>query len=193
MTKNNFSCFADLVNQLEFTGGFENEWSHRWECTDGTSNKYWELYHPEGDRDTIHVRWGRIGNNPQSVVKTWSEAAKKVPQKLRKGYTDEGGWVNVAAGVPFIAGNLICDDCEVSVPEDDICSETGDYRCGDCCDCKFCCAIHDSLPPPFNQIARFGVAAGSNGAIRIAMNKRGAEVLRMPKEAAEKFAREHLS
>ena len=196
MTKNNFSCFADLVSQLEFIGGFENEWYHRWECTEGTAYKFWELYHAEGaDRDSIEIRWGRIGNKAQSVVKTWAEATKKAGEKFRKGYTDEGGWMGVHGLHDHRTPTSVCGACEITVLESDICegSPSGDKRCGECCDCKVCCVLHDSLPAPFNQIARFGVAAGSNGTIHIAMNRNGSELLRMPHEAAAKFALEHLS
>jgi len=31
-----------------------------------------------------------------------------------------------------------CGECEADIPTDDICSETGDYRCENCCSCAYC-------------------------------------------------------
>ena len=153
-----FDKFSETLEYLHYIGGFESQWSHRWECAEGTANKYWEIYHPEGmGRDDIEVRWGRIGSKPQSVVKGFNETVRKAEQKVQKGgYTDVGGWFN--AGTPEEAGLKPAR----------------------------------LLPEPFNRIARFGVAAGSNGTIRIAMDEHGAELLRMPKDAAQKFAENHL-
>ncbi len=164
-----FDKFSELLNYLHFIGGHESEWSHRWECTEGTANKYWEIYHPEGmGRDDVEVRWGRIGSKPQSVVKGYSETIRKAEQKVQKGgYKDVGGWFNAGTSE------------EIGLP---------------------------ALPEPFNRIARFvpgvyyrtpeGVkysgAPHQQCEIWIAMDEHGAELLRMPKDAAQKFAEKHL-
>ena len=158
-----------MLEYLHYIGGFESEWSHRWECAEGTANKYWEIYHPEGmGRDDVEVRWGRIGNNPQSVAKGFNETVRKAEQKVQKGgYKDVGGWFN--AGTPEEEGLKP--------------------------------AKHD-LPEPFNRIARFVHSRAHVTAINsvltlseevwIAMDEHGAELLRMPKAAAAKFAENHL-
>lgn len=161
-----FDKFSETLEYLHYIGGFESEWSHRWECAEGTANKYWEIYHPEGmGRDDVEVRWGRIGNNPQSVVKGFNETVRKAEQKVQKGgYKDVGGWFN--AGTSEEAGLR---------PEAD-------------------------LPEPFNRIARFASAFGAVNRsgdhqqceIWIAVDEHGAELLRMPKDAAQKFAEKHL-
>jgi predicted DNA-binding WGR domain protein len=153
-----FDKFSELLNYLHYIGGFESEWSHRWECAEGTANKYWEVYHPEGmGRDDIEVRWGRIGSKPQSVVKGFNETVRKAEQKVQKGgYKDVGGWFN--AGTPEEAGLKPASEAD--------------------------------LPEPFNRIARFAGRSGDE--VWIAMDEHGAELLRMPKAAAAKFAETHL-
>ena len=165
-----FDKFSELLNYLHHIGGHESEWCNRWEYTEGTSNKYWEVYHSEGmDPDEVEVRWGRIGHKSgvpirgQSVTKPYDETIKKALEKVRKGYKDVGGWFN--AGTQEEAG--------LKPAEAD-------------------------LPEPFSRIVRFvpGWRAPLPGIdpshVWIGLDEHGAEVLRMPKSAAEKFAQKHL-
>ena len=62
----------------------------RLEYTEGASNKYWQVV---VDGTNVHVQYGRIGNNPQTSVKTFetgqkaiTEKEKMIAKKLAKGY-----------------------------------------------------------------------------------------------------------
>ena len=75
----------------------------RYEFREGTSRKFWEIA-LEGASFTL--RWGRIGTQGQSQVKTFAGDAKAqaehdklVREKLAKGYREVGG-AAVAAPAP---------------------------------------------------------------------------------------------
>ena len=154
-----------LLAYLHNIGGHELEWSYRWQYVEGKANKYWEIYHSE-EMSTleVEVRWGRMGNTPQSVVKGYDETIRKAAEKERKGYKSVGGWVNV--GKPEDAG---LDDQYLA-----------------------------ALPEPFSRIVRFvpswraPLPGIDPSHVWIGLDEHGAEVLRMPKSAAEKFAQRHL-
>lgn len=56
----------------------------RLEFSEGTSNKFWE-YTDQGD-GTAMLRWGRIGTQGQSQMKSIQEAKKRAAAKEKKGY-----------------------------------------------------------------------------------------------------------
>ena len=67
----------------------------RYELSDGTSNKFWEI---ELSGDSFTTTYGRIGSAGQSSTKQWKDAAqaqkeydKLVAEKTRKGYQLVGG------------------------------------------------------------------------------------------------------
>lgn len=67
------------------------EW-RRFEYTEGTSNKFWEI---SQDKNKYTTRWGKIGTEGSSKVKTWGteweatdEAEKLIRSKQRKGYEE---------------------------------------------------------------------------------------------------------
>lgn len=74
---------------------FERDTSgvRRFECTEGTANKFWEI---EIVGNTYHTRWGGIdGGTPQTQVKAWrndfecqDKASSVVKSKMRKGYRE---------------------------------------------------------------------------------------------------------
>jgi predicted DNA-binding WGR domain protein len=64
----------------------------RFEYTDDTSNKFWEI---EVKGKEVVVRWGRIGTNGQAQTKEFADAvtadnhaAKLIAQKLARGYQE---------------------------------------------------------------------------------------------------------
>lgn len=64
----------------------------RFEYTDDSSNKFWEI---ETNGKEVTVRWGRIGTTGQAQVKAFGDgqaatkhAEKLIGQKLAKGYVD---------------------------------------------------------------------------------------------------------
>ena len=67
----------------------------RFELSEGSSNKFWEI-DLEGTGFT--VRWGRLGTDGQTQQKSFPTAAKAqsehdklVAEKVKKGYTETGG------------------------------------------------------------------------------------------------------
>ncbi len=67
----------------------------RFEFSEGTSNKFWEI---ELSGDSFTTRWGRIGTEGQSKTKAWDSAAtakkeydKLVASKLKEGYEQVDG------------------------------------------------------------------------------------------------------
>ena len=70
----------------------------RFEFSEGTSNKFWEI---EQDGQDLNIRWGRIGTQGQSQTKGFADEAKAtaamtklIDEKSGKGYVEAG----VAAG-----------------------------------------------------------------------------------------------
>jgi predicted DNA-binding WGR domain protein len=66
----------------------------RFELSEGTSNKFWEI---EVDGSSVTTRWGRLGTNGQSKTKEFASAAKAqaehdalVREKTGKGYSEVG-------------------------------------------------------------------------------------------------------
>jgi len=59
----------------------------RWECTRGTSNKFYEI-HWTGRH--FHCQWGRIGNAPSSIRYDYEDVMKKVNKFRSKGYRQVG-------------------------------------------------------------------------------------------------------
>lgn len=64
----------------------------RFECTEGTSNKFWEV--AVNDKE-VTVRWGRIGTTGQAQTKAFADPAaagkyadKMIAEKLGKGYEE---------------------------------------------------------------------------------------------------------
>ena len=62
----------------------------RLEFSEGASNKYWQVV---VDGNNVHVQYGRIGNNPQTSLKTFeteqkalAEKEKMMAKKVAKGY-----------------------------------------------------------------------------------------------------------
>ena len=51
---------------------------------------------------------------------------------------EEEGWTE---GIAMEEPEYFCEVCGIQVPEDDICSETEEYRCETCCPCRYCRAI----------------------------------------------------
>lgn len=82
----------------------------RFEFTEGTSKKFWEI---ELQDTGFTVRWGRIGTNGQSQQKSFANAQKAqaehdklVAEKEKKGYAEVGGAPNtVVATRPATAPN----------------------------------------------------------------------------------------
>ena len=65
----------------------------RFECTEGTSNKFWEVSH-EGTEMT--TRYGKIGTDGRTTTKTYAtpekaaeEAAKITAKKVAEGYAEK--------------------------------------------------------------------------------------------------------
>ena len=76
--------------------------TRRFEYTQGTSNKFWEVWCVD---ENMHCRWGRIGGRAQK--KTWwygsvaaarSMASRKANQKIGKGYVEVGDAVATSTG-----------------------------------------------------------------------------------------------
>jgi predicted DNA-binding WGR domain protein len=66
--------------------------TRRFEFSEGTSHKYWEVSHQGVD---VTVRYGRIGTHGQTNVKSFADesaaakhAAKMVQEKIDKGYRE---------------------------------------------------------------------------------------------------------
>jgi len=73
----------------------------RFEFSEGTSNKFWEI---ELDGDSFTVRYGRLGTDGQTQTKTFDSPAKAqfehdklVAEKVKKGYVEGGGGAAAAA------------------------------------------------------------------------------------------------
>jgi DNA ligase-1 len=69
--------------------------SRRFEFSEGTSNKFWEV---SVNGREVTTRWGRIGTEGQSKTKTFSDAAKAqaeadklIEEKTEKGYVEKSG------------------------------------------------------------------------------------------------------
>ena len=67
--------------------------TRRFEFTEGTSSKFWEVFH-EGSQMTTH--YGRIGTEGRSTTKTYdspkeaAEAAEKIiAEKVAEGYAEK--------------------------------------------------------------------------------------------------------
>lgn len=62
----------------------------RYECTEGNSNKFYEvMFHQDDEKNQplFLVQWGKIGKNPQgSKVLDYYDAFEKLRQRKRKGY-----------------------------------------------------------------------------------------------------------
>lgn len=65
----------------------------RYEFSEGTSNKFWEIVMDEDDSSSFTVRWGRIGTEGQETTKSFDdedeaqrEHDKLIVEKTRKGY-----------------------------------------------------------------------------------------------------------
>lgn len=65
--------------RVEFRGSNANNSS-------GQSQKFWSIESIDGDRETLIVRWGRIGTNGQSQRKPYRDALNKMQEKLSEGY-----------------------------------------------------------------------------------------------------------
>jgi predicted DNA-binding WGR domain protein len=66
----------------------------RFEYTDAKSNKFWEVSVAEA---TVTVRYGRIGTDGQTQVKSYESTAeamaaaeKQIAEKVKKGYREIG-------------------------------------------------------------------------------------------------------
>lgn len=73
----------------------------RFEFSEGTSNKFWEVEQAGAD---VNLRWGRIGTQGQSQTKNFADEAKAaaavlklIAEKTGKGYVEQGGGVAAAA------------------------------------------------------------------------------------------------
>lgn len=69
----------------------------RYECTEGSHNKFWEYEGPHRDGPTwvVQITWGRIGSGGDTQEKSFGSLrgaeefiAKKVNEKLGKGYRE---------------------------------------------------------------------------------------------------------
>lgn len=66
----------------------------RYEYRDGNSKKFWHIILDMTQQVCI-ASWGRIGNSPQSKTYTREEAAKKIREKIAKGYIKKQGYEEV--------------------------------------------------------------------------------------------------
>lgn len=90
----------------------------RFEFTEGTSKKFWEI---ELQDTGFTVRWGRIGTNGQSQQKSFANAQKAqaehdklIAEKQKKGYAEVGGVPNtVVAATPATTPNPPAASAEV--------------------------------------------------------------------------------
>jgi len=67
------------------------EFEGRWECTHGTSNKFYEI-HRITDND-FHCEWGPIGRASSSIRYSYDRVMKKVRDFRKKHYRQVGAGV----------------------------------------------------------------------------------------------------
>lgn len=74
----------------------------RFEFSEGTSNKFWEIDYSGGDSFT--VRWGKIGTDGQSQTKAFDSSAKAgaaaeklIAEKVGKGYAEVAGGASTSS------------------------------------------------------------------------------------------------
>jgi len=91
---------------------FDSKLLGRYEYIDPAANshKFWHIV-LDKDKMVCHATWGRIGNNsPPATQYDIDKAAKKIKEKLRKGYVKVNGYSEST-------GNLSTHFCEEILEE----------------------------------------------------------------------------
>lgn len=92
----------------------------RFEFSEGSSNKFWEV---EQDGADLQLRWGRIGTAGQSQTKSFADAAKAaaaltklVAEKTGKGYAETAATAAVAGASAAATASKTATDKKAAVP-----------------------------------------------------------------------------
>lgn len=64
------------------------EWEGRWTCTEGTSNKFYEIHQTRNGQ--FHCTYGPIGSSGNSIIYNYDKVMKKVRAFRSKGYHKVG-------------------------------------------------------------------------------------------------------
>jgi predicted DNA-binding WGR domain protein len=94
------------------------------ELSDGSSNKFWEIW---AEGDTVYTRFGKIGSNGQTKIKEEAdpEAAieKQIAEKTKKGYSEVGA-AKTKSATKTVAAKKTTK--RAAVEEDDDADDEGD-------------------------------------------------------------------